>query len=240
MQPIPARGRRAGGDGPLPCSREQRVGHRCRRCWSRHPAVPIHRDAGRGDRACLAADVVAAGHLQRAQPGGVVGSDGRVARPHGQDVRPGHVPLPVGRGAARRAPARLHRHRRLRPLLPDDGPQCVARVGLRLVRPARRAVRDADRHPSAHPDRGQHRQLPPSAGPTRAGPRRAAQFLHHRRRVLQVDAVDLPADLQRVVRPGSEQGPTHRRAGGRVRVRTAQYRRRHTVGRRCRRMRART
>ena len=33
-----------------------------------------------------------------------------------------------------------------------------------------------------------------------SGPRCAAKLLHHRRRVLQVDAVDLPADLQRLVR----------------------------------------
>ena len=39
------------------------------------------------------------------------------------------------------------------------------------------------------------------------GTRCAAQLLDHRRRVLQVDAVDLPADLQRVVRPRRSTGP---------------------------------
>ena len=57
-------------------------------------------------------------------------------------------------------------------------------------------------HASAHPHRGQHRQLPPPAGPAGLRARRPPQLLHHRRRLLQVDAVDLPADLQRVVRPG--------------------------------------
>ena len=38
----------------------------------------------------------------------------------------------------------------------------------------------------------------------------ATQLLHHRRRLLQVDPVDLPADLQRMVRPGrpTKRGPS--------------------------------
>ena len=75
-------------------------------------------------------------------------------------LRAGHVPLPLGRGPARRAPAGLHRHRRLRPLPADDRPQRAARDGLRRVRPARRAVRGADRHAPAHHHRGEHRALP--------------------------------------------------------------------------------
>ena len=43
-------------------------------------------------------------------------------------------------------------------------------------------------------------QLPASAGPAGLRARQPAQLLHHRRRVLQVDAVDLPADLRRLVR----------------------------------------
>ena len=54
-------------------------------------------------------------------------------------------PYPSRRRAARRPPAGLHRHRRLRPLPADDRPQRAARDGLRRVRPARRAVRRADR-----------------------------------------------------------------------------------------------
>ena len=55
-------------------------------------------------------------------------------------------PYPSGRRPARRAPAGLHRHRLLRPLPADGRPQRAARDGLRRVRPARRAVRGADRH----------------------------------------------------------------------------------------------
>ena len=49
-----------------------------------------------------------------------------------------------------------------------------------------------------------------------------AQLLDHRRRLLQVDAVDLPADLQRLVRHRPEQGPPDRRAGRRIRQRRTQ------------------
>ena len=43
----------------------------------------------------------------------------KVAGP-AEEVRAGHVPVPVGHRAARRPPAGLHRHRRLRPLQADD------------------------------------------------------------------------------------------------------------------------
>ena len=78
----------------------------------------------------------------------------RTGRRAAEEVRPGHVPVPVGHRAARRAPAGLHRHRRLRPLQADDRPQRPARAGLRRVRPAGRAVRRADRPAPAHHDRG--------------------------------------------------------------------------------------
>ena len=122
------------------------------------------------------------------------------AGPRGQAVRAGHVPVPVRRGPARRPPAGLHRHRRVRPVPPDDRPQRAAHDGLRRLRPARRAVRGADRAAPAQDHRGEHRDLPaadPQAGP---GPRRAPPDRHDRPRVLPLDAVDLPADLQLLVR----------------------------------------
>ena len=67
-------------------------------------------------------------------------------------------PYPSGAGPARRPPAGLHRHRRLRPLPADDRPQRGPHHGLRRVRPARRAVRAADQHPPAGHHRDQHRQ----------------------------------------------------------------------------------
>ena len=109
-------------------------------------------------------------------------------------------PYPSGAGPARRAPAGLHRHRRAGPLPADDRPQRAARHGLRRVRPARRAVRGADRHAPAHHHRGQHRALPGAAAAAGPGARRPPLGRHHRRRLLPLDAVDLPADLQLLVR----------------------------------------
>ena len=88
----------------------------------------------------------------------------------GQALPAGHVPLPVGQGPARRAPAGLHRHRRAGPLHADDRPQRAAHHRVRRVRPARRAVRRAHRHPPAHHHRGEHRPVPRAAAP--AGLRR--------------------------------------------------------------------
>ncbi len=48
------------------------------------------------------------------------------------------------------------------------------------------------------------------------GARRPPLGVHHRRRVLPLDAVDLPADLQLLVRRGAAPGPADRRAGGRA------------------------
>ena len=60
------------------------------------------------------------GTFNAPNPAGPLGEgfDAVAVRPH--SVRPGHVPVPVRRGPARRPPAGLHRHRRLRPLPADD------------------------------------------------------------------------------------------------------------------------
>ena len=65
----------------------------------------------------------------------------------------------------------------------------------------------ADRHAPPGHHRGEHRQLPPPAAPARPGPRPAPQRRHHRRVVLPLDAVDLPADLQRPGTTASRTGP---------------------------------
>ena len=72
-------------------------------------------------------------------------------------VRARHVPVPERQGTARRAPARLHRHRRVRALPAHERLQRAARDGLRRVRAARRAVRGADRAAPARHDRAEHR-----------------------------------------------------------------------------------
>ena len=77
---------------------------------------------------------------------------------------------------------------------------------LRRVRPARRAVRHRHRHASAGAHRGEHRHHAASAAPAGAGSRPAPFGGHHRRGLLPLDPVDLPADLQLLVRHRPRQG----------------------------------
>ncbi len=128
-------------------------------------------------------------------------------------------PYPSGVGLHVGHPLGLHRHRRLRPLPADDRPQRHPHHGLRRVRPARRAVRPADQHPPPGHHRAQHRQHAPPAAPPGPGPRPPSGRVHHRRRLLPLDPVDLPADLRLLVRHRRRPGPPHRRAGGRARRR---------------------
>ena len=125
---------------------------------ARHSASPLHRGAGQPDRDGLAGPLGAGGHLPRAEPDRPAGRRLRPRRRPAEPLRDGHVPVPVGRRPARRPPAGLHRHRRLRPLPADGRRQRAAHDGLRRVRPARRAVRDGDRAAPADHHRGQHRQ----------------------------------------------------------------------------------
>ena len=130
-----------------------------------------------------------------------------------QNVRAGHVPLPVRRGAARGAPGGLHRHRHRLPLRADDAAttSCTRWATTRSACP-----------PSSTPS---------STACTRARPprknianieRQIRMFGfsydwsrargHHRRGVLPLDAVDLPADVQQLVRSGGRRRPADRRA----------------------------
>ena len=84
-------------------------------------------------------------HVLHAQPGRPAGRPRAGRRARREAVRARHVPLPVGYRPARRPPAGLHRHRRVRPLQAHDRAQRAAHDGLRRVRPARRAVRRRDR-----------------------------------------------------------------------------------------------
>ena len=136
-----------------------------------------------------------------------------------QAVRARHVPYPSGVGPARRPPARLHRHRRLRPLPADERPQRGPHDGLRRVRPARRAVRRADRPAPADHHRGQHRHDASPVAPPGDGLRPSPVDRDHRRGLLPLDAVDLPADLQLLVRRRRGPGPPDRRPDRRARRR---------------------
>ena len=100
------------------------------------------------------------GTFHAPNPVGELSGDAAAARR--QDVRAGHVPVPVGRGPARRPPAGLHRHRRVRPVPPDERPQRAAHHGFRRVRPAGRAVRRAA--PASTRARPPRTTSPPTCG----------------------------------------------------------------------------
>ena len=184
-------------------------------------AVPLHRDVCGRDRAALAGPLGGRAHVRGAQPCRPAGD--RLGRPAAQAVRAGHVPLPLRGRPARRPPARVHRHRRLRPVPAHVRLQRAARAGLRLLRPARRAVRGADRPAPAGHHRRERRQHAPPAAPARPGPRPAARGRDDGRRLLPLDPVDLPAGLQLLVRHRDRPGPANRRAGGRVHGRDAPH-----------------
>ena len=76
-------------------------------------------------------------------------------------LRARHVPVPVGRRPARRPPRGLHRHRHRRRYKRMQRLQRAAPDGLGRLRPARRAVRDQDRHP---PARSRRRRTSPTSG----------------------------------------------------------------------------
>ena len=90
-------------------------------------------------------------------------------------------PYPSGDRAARRPPARLHRHRRVQPLPADGRAQRAVHDGLRRVRAAGRAVRRADR-----PAPGDHDRRRTS--PTTAASSRRLGLSHDRRR--SIDTTD--------------------------------------------------
>ena len=82
-------------------------------------------------------------HLRGAEPDRPAGRRLRAGGGPTEAVRARHVPLPVRRRAPRRPPARLHRHRRVRPLQAHERPQRPAHDRVRRLRAARRAVRGA-------------------------------------------------------------------------------------------------
>ena len=97
-----------------------------------------------------------------------------------QAVRARHVPVPVGRGPARRPPRGLHGDRHRRALLAHARLRRAAPDGLGRLRPARRAARDQDRHAPAQDDAREHRHLPAPAQDRSASLRLGARGRHHR------------------------------------------------------------
>ena len=113
-------------------------------------------------------------------------------------LHPHDVPLPVGGGAARGQHVRVHRERRLWPIPAAAGAHVFEPIGLRRVRhPLARTTRSRSGiHPSELIPRNID-ELPP---PAEARRRLMFDWRHELSttdpRVLQVDAVDLPAALQ--------------------------------------------
>ena len=107
-------------------------------------------------------------------------------------LQPHDVPLPLGRGAARREHVRLHRQRRLRPVQAAPGVRRLRADRVRRLRHPQRELRDQGGRQPRRADPAEHRELPAPAPPHRRHVRLAARAVHHRSRVLQVDPVDLP------------------------------------------------
>ena len=198
----------------------------------RHPAVPVHGRAGRRDRDALAGLLGRARHVPRAQPGRPAGRPGPPAGRRAEAVRDGHVPVPV-RGRACTSATRWATS------APTATPGTPAWSGYNVLHPmgfdafglpAEQYAVQTGTHPRKTTEanveryRGQLRRLGLAYDDRRS-------VRHHRRRVLPLDPVDLPADLQLLVRPGAAQGPPDRRAGRGVRVGRAGHAGRPRVGR---------
>ena len=212
-------GRRLVGSSGHDCSGPTRL---------RHADVPLHGRARQRAGSPLAGVVGRPAHLRGRQPRRSAGRQpGHQSR---EDLHPRHVPVPERHRPARRTPVGLHRHRRLRPVPAHGRQERAVHDGLRRLRPARRAVRRADRHASGGHHPAERRCDAPPAAPHRAQPRPPAQHRHHRSRLLPLDAVDLPAGLQQLVRHRPAARPPGRRAAGRVRRRHPPDARRPSVG----------
>ena len=117
-----------------------------------------------------------------------------------QVLRARHVPLPLGRRPARRPLRGLHRDRHHHALEAHAGLERAAPDGLGRLRPAGRELRHQARRAPARDHRAGDRELPPPDRLGRLRLRLGARDQHHRSRLREVDAVDLPAAVQ--ARPG--------------------------------------
>jgi len=151
-----------------------------------------------------------AGVLGRARDVRAGESRRRGLRRQAQAVRPGHVPLPLGRRAARGASRRLHRHRHRLPIQEDEGLQRPPSDGVRCVRPAGRAVCRRARRAPARDHGGQHRQHRAPDQDVRLQLRLVPTAGHDGRGILPLDAVDIPEAVRQLVRSGRERRQAHR------------------------------
>ncbi len=142
------------------------------------------------------------------------------------------VPIPVGRRAARGKPVRVHGQRHSRPLPADARPHGVRAARIRRIRHPLGELRAQGGRAPVGADSAQHRQFPAPTPPGRPDGGLAVRAVHHRRVVLQVDAVAVPAALP--ARAGIQeagrgelvpvrQDRAGQRAGGERRVRALRH-----------------
>ena len=136
-------------------------------------------------------------------------------------LQPDDVPLPLRRGSACGQHLRLYRGGRLRALQADARLRRLRADRVRRLRDPLRELRAQDGGAPHRADSRQRGQLPSPAAPDRGDVRLGPHGRHHRPRVLQVDAVALPAALQ--ARSGRAEGGAgqlvpvvHDRAGERA------------------------
>ena len=124
----------------------------------------------------------------------------------------GHVPIPFGRGSACGTSAGLHSFRYLQPIQTFARLQRAAPYGLRRLRTSSRAIRHTDRTTPCHNHNKEHRTLPRAARQDRfllrLGPRGEDLLA----RLLQMDAVGVPADVQLVLLQQAPEGYAYREA----------------------------
>ena len=137
----------------------------------------------------------------------------RRSRPRTSEIlRSRHVPLPVGRRPARRAPAGVHRFGHFLTLQAPVRFQRAASDGLRRLRSAGRTIRHPDGTASGRHHRTQHRPLPRTARQDRLLVRLGPRSAHLRPGLLQVDAVGLPENVRQLLLPRQAAGAPDRGA----------------------------
>ena len=117
-------------------------------------------------------------------------------------------PYPSGAGLARRTSRGLHGDGHHRALQTPVRFQRSPPDGLGRIRPPGRAICDQDRTASRHHHARECGEVQGATETHRLFLRLGTRSQHDRSRLLQMDAVDFPPDLQLLVQPGDEKGGT--------------------------------
>ena len=123
-----------------------------------------------------------------------------------------HVSLSFWSRIARGTSAGLHRQRHLCPLQATEGLQRAQPDGLRCLRTACRTICHTDGSASRHHYRTEHQPLPRTARQDRLLVRLGPRGAHVRPKLLQVDAVGLPAHVPLLFQHVQPEGSAHHQA----------------------------